>query len=140
MKLKLITLAILGALALGSAVLANDPEDAGKDRPGGRGGRHHMSLDQMTEQLNLTPEQQAKVQPIIDQLKPQLENIHREAMEKTKAAMDNAMTQMRPILTPEQQKKLEEAQSTRRGKRGEGHGGRKGHHGGQDADDEPGND
>jgi Spy/CpxP family protein refolding chaperone len=136
MKLKLITLTALGALALGSSVLANDAQDGGKDRPGGRGGRHHMSLDTMTEQLNLTPEQKAKVQPILDQVKPQLETIHREAMEKSKAVMENAMNQIRPVLTPEQQKKLEEAQNDRRGKRGE-RGGHNRRHQGQDGQDQP---
>jgi Spy/CpxP family protein refolding chaperone len=136
MKIKLITLTALGALALGSSVLANETQDGAKDRPGGHGGRHRMSLDRMTEQLNLTPEQKAKVQPILDQLKPQLETIHREAMEKSKAVMENAMNQIRPVLTPEQQKKLEEAQNDRRGHRGEHGGHHRGHHG-QDGQDEP---
>ena len=69
----------------------------------------------MAENLNLTPDQQAKVQPIIDQAKPQIEGIRREAMEKTKAVMDNAMAQIRPLLTPEQQKQLEAASNDRRG-------------------------
>ncbi len=132
MKLKLITLTALGALAFGSSVLANDPQDAGTDRPGGRGGRHGMSLDRMTEQLNLTPEQKAKVQPILEKVKPQLETIHRDAMEKSKAVMDDAMNQIRPLLTPEQQKKLEEARNDRRGRRGE-RGGHRRRHRGQDA-------
>ncbi|HEY1582144.1 MAG TPA: hypothetical protein VGF73_03480 [Chthoniobacterales bacterium] len=131
MKLKLITLTALGALALGSSVLANDPADAGTEGPGGHGGgRHHMSFDRITEQLNLTPEQKAKVQPIIDQAKPQLEAIHRDAIEKSRTVMENAMAQIRPLLTPEQQKKLDDAQNDRAGRRGEG-GGRR-HHRGQD--------
>ncbi|HEX4666739.1 MAG TPA: hypothetical protein VH207_09065 [Chthoniobacterales bacterium] len=136
MKLKLITLTALGALAFGISALANDAQDTGKDRPAGRGARHHMSLDKMTEQLNLTPEQKAKVQPILDQVKPQLQTIHREAMEKSKAVMENAMNQIRPVLTPEQQKKLEEAQNDRRGGRGE-HGGHHRGHRGQDGQDGP---
>ena len=79
----------------------------------------------MTDQLNLTPEQKAKVQPIIDQARPQIESIRREAMQKTKAVMDNAMAQIRPMLTPEQQKKLEEAKNDRKNGR-EGRGGRHG--------------
>ena len=114
MKLKLITLTALGALALGGTALANDPLDAGNDRHGGRGGSRHGGLERMTEQLNLTPEQKAKVQPIIDQAQPQLENIRRDAMQKTKTVMDNAMSQIRPLLTPEQQKKLDDAKNDRR--------------------------
>jgi Spy/CpxP family protein refolding chaperone len=140
MKLKLITLTALGALTLGSSVLANDPADAGRDR-GDRGGRgrHGSPFDRMTEQLNLTPEQKAKVQPIMDQARPQLEAIHRDAMEKAKAVMEQAKAQIRPLLTPEQQKKLDEAKSERSGKR-EGRGGRHGHRGqgGEDGQDDPG--
>ncbi|MBA3544594.1 MAG: hypothetical protein H0T83_09185 [Chthoniobacterales bacterium] len=132
MKTKLITLAALGALALGSLALANDPADAGKDRPGGRGGRHN-SFDKMTEQLNLTADQQAKVQPIIDLVKPQLETIRREALQKSKALMDNAKEQIRPILTPEQQKKLDEMRAGGRDEKG----GRHGHRHGQDGDSGP---
>jgi Spy/CpxP family protein refolding chaperone len=123
MKLKLISLSALSVISLGSSAFANDPETAGQDQRGGRGGGyHHSSLERTTEQLNLTPEQKAKVQPIIDQATPQIENIRREAMQKTKAVVDNAMAQIRPMLTPDQQKKLDDAQNDRRG-------GRRGHHG-----------
>jgi Spy/CpxP family protein refolding chaperone len=118
MKLKLITLTALGVLSLGSSAYAQEPETSGQDQQGGRGGGYHRSsLERTTEQLNLTPEQKAKVQPIIDQATPQIANIRREAMQKTKAVVDNAMAQIRPLLTPEQQKKLDESQNDRRGGR-----------------------
>lgn len=134
MKLTLITLSAISALSLSSAAFANDPETGGQDQRGGRGGggHHHGMLERTTEQLNLTPEQKAKVQPIIDQATPQIENIRRDAMQKTKAVVDNAMAQIRPLLTAEQQKKLDESQNDRRGGRG-------GHHRGQGAQDEPNN-
>jgi Spy/CpxP family protein refolding chaperone len=134
MKIKLITLTTLGALSLGSSAFAQEPTTAAQDQQGGRGGSRHNSLQRTTEQLNLTPEQQAKVQPIVDQATPQIENIRREAMQKTKAVMDNAMAQIRPLLTPEQQKKLDDAQNDRRGGHG-GRGGRGGRHGQRDQDD-----
>jgi len=94
----------------------------------------------MTENLNLTPEQKTKVQPIIDQAKPQIENIRREAMQKTKAVMDNLRAQIRPMLTPDQQKKLEDAQNDRRGGRDGRKGGKRGQggQGGQADQDDPG--
>ncbi len=64
----------------------------------------------MTETLKLTPDQQAKVQPIVDQTKPQIIAIHQEAMEKTKAVMDKTMLQIRPLLNADQQKKLDALQ------------------------------
>ena len=61
----------------------------------------------MTSSLNLTDAQKAKVQPIVDQAKPQLQTIHQEAMTKAKAVIDASITQIRPLLTPEQQTKLD---------------------------------
>jgi Spy/CpxP family protein refolding chaperone len=119
MKLKLITLTALSALALGGSVLANDLQD--NDRPGGRGGMRHGGLNRIVEDLNLTPDQKNKVQPIIDQAQPQLENIRREAMEKTKNVMQNTMSQIRPLLTADQQKKLDEMKNDRHGFRGHRH-------------------
>lgn len=136
MKLTLITLSAISALALGSSAFANEPETGGQDQRGGRsGGHHHSSLERTTEQLNLTPEQKAKVQPIIDQATPQIENIRREAMQKTKVVMDGAMAEIRPLLTPEQQKKLDESQNDRRGGR-EGRGSRGGKRGQRDQNDQ----
>ncbi|MEO8439847.1 MAG: hypothetical protein ABI540_06450 [Spartobacteria bacterium] len=143
MKRTLFTLSAMAALALGSTALAQQPDDARQDQRGGRGGGNHRHnlLARTTEQLNLTPEQKAKVQPIIDQATPQIENIRREAMEKTKAVMDNAMAQIRPLLTPEQQTKFDDAQNERRGGReGRGGGGGKAGQRGQDRpDDNSGN-
>jgi Spy/CpxP family protein refolding chaperone len=122
MKLKLIALTALGVLALGNAALANDPQDASNDRGGGRGFRHDP-LARMTDNLNLTPDQKAKIQPILDQARPQIEQIHREAMEKMKSVFENTKSQIRPLLTPEQQKKLDEARGNhmaRRHHRGDG--------------------
>ena len=67
----------------------------------------------MTRNLDLTPEQQAKIQPIIDQARPQIVAIHEEAKQKSKAVRDNTVAQIRPILTPEQQQKFDALQKAR---------------------------
>jgi Spy/CpxP family protein refolding chaperone len=99
MKRTLITLLAAGAVVTTGFAMAH-----------GHGGwlRGGKALDHMTQMLNLTPDQQTKIQPIIDQAKPQIIAIHRDAMQKTKSVVDNAMTQIRPILTPDQQKKADE--------------------------------
>ena len=73
--------------------------------PRGGGGRGH-AVERLTDGLNLTPDQQAKIQPIIDQAQPKIAEIHREAMQKMKAVMVSTASQIRPLLTPEQQRKL----------------------------------
>jgi periplasmic protein CpxP/Spy len=139
MKLKLISLTAIGAFALGTSAFAQTPQPDGQGGPGQRGhhgGDRHSSLEKTMEQLNLTPEQKAKVQPVIDQATPQLENIRREAMQKTRAVMENAMAQIRPMLTPDQQKKLDEAKNERRSGREGGRGGRREHRGQGGQDDQ----
>ena len=107
MKRNLLTLFAAGGIALAGFVLAQ-PENP--DNDSGRGWHRGNPLEHMTETLNLTPEQKAKVQPILDQAKPQIVAIHQDAMQKTKAVMDSAMSQIRPLLTPEQQKKADDLQ------------------------------
>ena len=80
------------------------------------GGAKGHRLEQLTDGLNLTPDQQAKVQPLIDQAKPQISDIRRQAMEKIKSVITSTASQIRPLLTPEQQKKFDENQNARRGR------------------------
>ena len=101
MKRNFLSLATAGLIALGGFAVVQ-----AQYRHGG-GARGH-GLEQLTEGLNLTPDQQAKVQPIMDQAQPKIAEIHREAMQKMKAVMASTVSQIRPLLTPEQQKKLDE--------------------------------
>ena len=109
MKRNLLTFAAAGLIALGGFVVVQ------AQNPRGGGARGHR-LEQLTEGLNLTPDQQAKVQPLIDRAKPQIAEIHREAMQKIKSVITSTASQIRPLLTPEQQKKLDENQNARRGR------------------------
>jgi Spy/CpxP family protein refolding chaperone len=118
MKQKLIALTTACALSLGTIALVN-AEGPGGPRHGGKS-RHHWDghhLDGLTEDLNLSADQKAKVQPIIDQTKPQIRSIHEDARQKTKAVMDNTMAQIRPLLTAEQQKKFDALQKAHEGLR-----------------------
>ena len=109
MKRNFLTLATAGLIVLGgfSVLQAQNPR--------GGGAKGHR-LEQLTDGLNLTPDQQAKVQPLIDQAKPQISDIRRQAMEKIKSVITSTASQIRPLLTPEQQKKFDENQNTRRGR------------------------
>ena len=109
MKRNLLTLAVIGAIAVAGYAFA-------EGGPSGRHGGWHgqgMALGHLTKSLNLTAEQQAKVQPLIDQARPQIIAIHKDAMQKTHAIMDQTMSQIRPILTPDQQKKFDAMQKAR---------------------------
>ena len=107
MKRNLLTLAAVGAIALGGFAIAQ--AEGGPGRRHGQG----LSLEHLTKTLNLTSDQQAKVQPILNQARPQIIAIHKDAMQKTQAVMASTMSQIRPLLTPEQQTKFDAVQKAR---------------------------
>ena len=107
MKKKLLAVAAAGAIALGGFVVAQaQPGPCGA----GHGHGHAFGLGDLTGKLNLTPDQQTKVQPILDATKPQIAAIHQEAMQKMKTVMDGASSQIRPLLTADQQTKFDAIQ------------------------------
>ena len=101
---------MLATISIGNA---QDPaeKDAGGDRP------HHRNwgnaLEHMTKTLDLTPDQQAKIRPIIEQAKPQIEAARQESRQKMKTIRDNVRSQIRPLLTPQQQQKWDAIQKAR---------------------------
>jgi Spy/CpxP family protein refolding chaperone len=111
MKRNLLTFAAIGAVALAGYALAQPLGGFG----GGHGGWHGQgfAMGHLTKALNLTAEQQSKVQPLIDQARPQIMAIHKDAMDKTHAIIDKTMSQIRPILTSDQQKKFDDLQKAR---------------------------
>ncbi|HEX4696801.1 MAG TPA: periplasmic heavy metal sensor [Candidatus Udaeobacter sp.] len=108
MKRNVLTLVAAGAIALGGLVVVQADPGAG-----GRGhwrNGHEFGLRGITQKLDLTSEQQAKVQPILDAAKPQIAAIHQEAMQKMHTVMDSTVSQIRPLLNADQQKKLDAIQ------------------------------
>jgi Spy/CpxP family protein refolding chaperone len=105
MKRNLLTVAAVGAIAL-SGLIALQAQ-------AGPGRGHGFGIQGITKQLSLTPDQQAKVQPILDAAKPQMAAIHQEAMQKMKTLNDSTLSQIRPLLNADQQQKLDGIQKAR---------------------------
>jgi Spy/CpxP family protein refolding chaperone len=108
MKRNVLTLVAAGAIALGGLMIVEADPGAG-DHGHWRGG-HRFGLRGITEKLDLSSDQQAKVQPILDAAKPQIAAIHQEAMHKMHTVMDGTLSQIRPLLNADQQKKLDAIQ------------------------------
>jgi Spy/CpxP family protein refolding chaperone len=106
MKRNLLAVVTAGAIALGGFIMAQAQAGSGAGCAHG----HAFGLHELTDSLNLTPEQQTKVQPILDQTKPQIAAIHQEAMQKIKTVIGGAVSQIRPILTADQQTKFDAIQ------------------------------
>ena len=70
-KRNLITFAAIVAIAIGGYAFA-EPQGgfAGHRGGGGWRGGHAFAMEHLTKALDLTPDQQTKVQPLIDQAKP----------------------------------------------------------------------
>lgn len=114
MKRTLITIAAACVVALTTISIAQAQDPAPKG-PRWRDRAHEKGniLEHMTKNLNLTPDQQAKIQPILDQAKPQIVAIRQDARQKIKAIRDDARTQIRAVLTPDQQQKFDAVQKAR---------------------------
>jgi Spy/CpxP family protein refolding chaperone len=111
MKRNILTLTAVGAIALGGLAFAG-----GQGGPNGGGWHRHghgFGLQGLTKTLNLSADQQAKVKPILDQAKPQIIAIHKDARQKSQAVISNAMSQIRPLLNADQQKKFDDLQKAR---------------------------
>jgi Spy/CpxP family protein refolding chaperone len=109
MKRNVLALVTAGAIALGGFIVVNAQPGPGPAGAGCAHG-HKFGLRAITEKLNLTTDQQTKVQPILDQAKPQIAAIHQEAMQKMRTVMDSTLSQIRPLLTADQQTKLDAIQ------------------------------
>ena len=88
---------------------------------------HHLILgprhsgdspDRMREHLrrtlDLTAEQEKKISPIADATSAKLETIRVETAERVRTVMEESKKEITPLLTPEQQKKLEQVESEHR--------------------------
>ena len=104
-KNKLILITVTGAamLAIGQFAGAQTPED-GPDWH--RHGPPNMTA-MLSHVLNLTDAQKAQVQPLVDAVKPQLDAIHQQARSAAEPIIKQLHTEIRPLLTAEQQKKLD---------------------------------
>jgi len=74
--------------------------------PGTQQMKRHM-LMALTHRLNLTPEQQAKVQPILTDMATQMQALHRDEVGRASQIMEKTTSQISTILTPEQQTEMQ---------------------------------
>ncbi len=129
MKNRLKLIPVFVALAL-AAVPALRAQDAATDKPEqkrerGPGGGRGPNLDQIAQDLGLTADQKAKIEPILKAHAKQMQDIRKDEsasredkMAKGKAVREDERKQIAAILTPEQLKKFDERRE--RGPRGGG--------------------
>jgi periplasmic protein CpxP/Spy len=144
LKKCLVVLVAAGALAI-AAPFAAAQENQSNDQQAPpstqeNGGRHHGPPDpakrtaELTKQLNLTSDQQTKVQGALQSEHSQMESVHQDTslsqQDRRAKMMDIRQTtdsQIRALLDPSQQKKWDEMQAKH------GQWGQRGHSGPPDA-------
>jgi Spy/CpxP family protein refolding chaperone len=88
--------------------------EGGKDRHGwGHWRGHGGEVEMLDRLLNLTDEQKEQVKEIIKAAKPKIKAIKEEGWTKIQAVKDEMRQQIRPLLTPAQQKVFDDAQKLR---------------------------
>jgi len=70
-------------------------------------------LAYMTRELNLTPDQQAKIQPILADAASKLQSVHHDEMERGAKIFKDVHDQISALLTPDQQVKLQKMEDER---------------------------
>ncbi|MCE0498706.1 MAG: hypothetical protein LV481_12245 [Methylacidiphilales bacterium] len=73
--------------------------------------RHWMAY--LTEKLNLTADQQAKIEPIVTDAATRLQALHHDEMTQASRIMDLVNSQISALLTPDQNTKLQQLKSER---------------------------
>ena len=70
-------------------------------------------LGRLTRQLNLTPDQQAKIEPILRDTADKVKKAHQEEFDKIRPILQASDDQIAAILTPEQQAELKQMAAKR---------------------------
>jgi Spy/CpxP family protein refolding chaperone len=70
--------------------------------------------EHLRRELDLTAEQESKIAPIVDATSSKLETIRVETAEHVRTVMEESKKEIAPLLTPEQQKKLDTLDSKHR--------------------------
>ncbi len=102
----------VGMVAGGSLVIAFHP-GLPPNPPGAVQQFRAHWMTHLSHRLNLTPEQEAKIEPIVADAINHIQSLHNEEIEKLGQIMDEANQKIEPILTPDQQARLKEMMSER---------------------------
>ncbi|MGZ5538494.1 MAG: hypothetical protein ACXWG0_08200 [Chthoniobacterales bacterium] len=82
-------------------------------------GRHggfvaHRMREHLRRELQLTPEQNGKIAPILDRLDQRLETIRNETAQRVTETMNESHAEIVPLLTPEQREKFDQMRERHR--------------------------
>ncbi len=76
--------------------------------PGPPPNSKEMMLQRLTDELNLTEQQAASLEPIVASFDNEVRKIHTEVNDRITAVIDGSARQVEPVLNPEQLKRFRE--------------------------------
>lgn len=86
---------------------------------GARAAREGMLIDRLESELQLTPDQKARVQAIFVERRSHLESVQREIATRAEQEQQDLQAEVRKVLTPEQQQRFDRwLEQQPRGRRG----------------------
>lgn len=103
----------IAGLLVGGLVTLRWGKNLGQRSPRGEQFGAQM-LQRLITQLELTPEQQAKVKPIIDQGSEELRQLRRTTQRTTAGVLERMQGEIAAVLTPEQKAKFDQQVSRQR--------------------------
>jgi Spy/CpxP family protein refolding chaperone len=101
----------VGMVAGGSLVVAFRPE-ASHSPPAVQQFKAHW-MTHLSHRLNLTPDQQSKIEPIVAEAVTSIQSVHNEEIDKLSRIVDETNQQIEKYLTADQQAELKKMMSER---------------------------
>ena len=129
-----IALIVMACLSMPTWAQSDQAQGQGQAQGDHMGKGHHMptadeELAHMTKELNLSSDQQSKMKPILEDTHKQANSLRQDTslsredrMTKMRQIHENSMAQIKQILTPDQQQKLESEMKEHQGMRHKGEG------------------
>ena len=108
----LVALIFAVGMIAGASLMVAFRHEGPHEPPGAQQIRNHW-LAHLTRALELTPDQQAKIEPILADAGNQIQALHRDEIDRISKIMDNANERIAPLLTPAQQEELKKIHSER---------------------------
>jgi Spy/CpxP family protein refolding chaperone len=129
-KAMICALLSLTMVCCGTVLFAQTQDSSGQGAMS-QGGMHRMPMStderlaHLTQMLNLTSDQQTKIRPMLDNESQQMQTLRQDSsmsredkMTKMRSIRESTMSQITPVLTPDQQKKWQDMQSQHMGHQG----------------------
>ena len=98
---------VIGAMGMHLFYAQRFPGPPGRHGPGG--GMHRPAFaERLERQLDLTPEQQSRIEEIVRESRLRGRELHEELLPRVRSQMDETRRRIREVLTLEQQVKFDE--------------------------------